>query len=52
MIESIFRTGKNYYRQVFIEEYKYVVKEKKVTEYITNETETSDDDSDKENSNE
>ena len=52
MMESIFRTGKKYYPQVFIEEYKYVVKEKKVTEYITNEIETSDDDSYKENSNE
>ena len=29
MIDSIFRTGKNYYPQVFLEERKYVVKEKK-----------------------
>ena len=30
LIDSIFRTGKNYYPQVFLEECKYVVKEKKV----------------------
>ena len=29
LINSVFRTGKNYYRQVFLGEYKYVVKEKK-----------------------
>ena len=28
-LDSIFRTGKNYYPQVFLEERKYVVKEKK-----------------------
>ena len=30
LIDSVFRTGKNYYLQVFLEECKYVVKEKKV----------------------
>ena len=35
LIDSVFRTGKNYYSQVFLEESKYVVKEKKVPEYIT-----------------
>ena len=28
LIDSVFRTGKNYYPQVFLEECKYVVKEK------------------------
>ena len=31
LIDSVFRTGNNYYPQVFLKEYKYVVKEKKVT---------------------
>ena len=35
LINFVFRTGKNYYPQMFLEECKYVVKEKKVTEYIT-----------------
>ena len=30
LIDSVFRTGKNYYPQVLLEECKYVVKEKKV----------------------
>ena len=46
-----FRTGKNYYPQVFLKECKYVVKEKKMLEYITDEIEISSDDSDAENSN-
>ena len=29
LIDSVFRTGKNYYPQVFLEESKYVVKEKR-----------------------
>ena len=29
LLDSVFRTGKNYYPQVFLEECKYVVKEKK-----------------------
>ena len=29
MIDSVFRTGKYYYPQVFLEECKYVIKEKK-----------------------
>ena len=52
LIDSVFRTGKNYYPQVFIEECKYVVKEKKMHEYITNDIEIFSDDSDKENSDE
>ena len=35
MIDSVFRIGKNYYAQVFLEECKFVVKVKKMTEYIT-----------------
>ena len=50
-----FRTGKNYYPQVFLEEYKYIVKEKKMPNYITDGIEISLDsdreDSDKEISN-
>ena len=51
----LFRTGKNYYPQVFLEEYKYIVKEKKMPNYITDGIEISSDsdreDSDKEISN-
>ena len=35
LIHSAFRTGKNYYPQVFVEECKCVIKEKKMREYIT-----------------
>ena len=56
MINSLFKTGKNYYPQVVLEECKYVVKEKKISEYITDEIEISSDsdrdDSDEEISNE
>ena len=34
LIDSVFRTGKNYYPWVFLEEYEYVLKEKKITKYI------------------
>ena len=37
LIDSVYRTAKNYYPQVFLEECKYVVKEKKMLEYITDE---------------
>ena len=52
MIDSVFRAGKNYYPQVFLEEYKYVDDEKKMPEYITADIEISSDDSDWEDSNE
>ena len=52
MINSVFRTGKNYYSEVFVEECKYVGKEKKMPEYITDDIEISSDDSDREDSNE
>ena len=48
LIDSVFRTGKNYYPQAFLEECKYIVKEIKITEEI----EMSSDDSDREDSNE
>ena len=37
LIESVFITGKNYYAEVFLEEYKYIVKQKecKMQEHIT-----------------
>ena len=52
MINPVFRTGKNCYPQE--EEWKYVVKEKKMPEYITDNTFSDSDreDSDKETSNE
>ena len=54
MIDSVFKTGKNYYPQVFSEECKYVSKEKKMPENIAHEIEISSDEenSDEENFNE
>ena len=52
MINSVFRTGNNYYPQVLLEECKHVGKEKKLPEYITDDIEIFSDDSDRENSNE
>ena len=46
-----FRTGKNYYLEVFLKECKYVVK-KKMPEYFTNDVKISSDDSDREDSDE
>ena len=42
-IGSVFRTGKNHYPQVFLEECKHVVKEKKIHDYIINDVEKSAD---------
>ena len=36
LIHSVLRTSSNYYPQVFLEECKYVVKEKKMPKYIIN----------------
>ena len=47
-VNSVFRTGKNYYPQVILEECKYVVKEKRIPKYITEGTEISFDESVKE----
>ena len=52
MIDSVFRISGNYYPQVFLEECKYVVKERNIYDYITDNIETSSDDSDREDSNE
>ena len=52
MIDSVFRIGKNYYPQVFLEKCKYVVKDKKIHKYITDDIEVSSDNSDKVDSNE
>ena len=49
MIHSVFRTGKDYYPEVFLEECKYVTKEKKIPKYIIDDIEISSD-SDQENS--
>ena len=43
MLDSIFRTGRNYYTQVFLEECKYVIKEKKISRYIIDDAEISSD---------
>ena len=51
LIDSVFRTGKDYYPQVFLEECKYVVKEKKIPNYIIDNVEISSD-SDRGNYNE
>ena len=51
MIDSVFRTGKNYYQQVHLEECKYVVKEKKMSKFITHDIEMSSN-SDREKSDE
>ena len=48
LINSVFRAGKNYCLKVLLEKCKYVVKEKKMHEYITD-IELSPDDSDEEN---
>ena len=57
LTDSISRTGKNYYFQVFFEKKcKYAVKEKNMSEYITHNIQISSDsdreDGDEENSNE
>ena len=45
-VDSIFRTGKNYSSQVILEESKYVVKEKKIHNCITDDMEISGSDED------
>ena len=51
LIDSAFRTDKKYYPQVFLEECKYVIKEKKIPKYIIDNAEISSD-SDRDNSDE
>ena len=48
-IDSVYRADKNYYPQVFLEECKYVVKEKMMPGYINVKIETSSDNSDEQN---
>ena len=43
LIDSVFRTGKNYYPQIFWEECKYVIKEEKIPKYINDDIEISSD---------
>ena len=45
-IDSVYRTNKNYYPQMFLEECKFAVKEKKMPEYITDDIGISYNDSD------
>ena len=47
MIDSVFKLSKNYYPEVFLEECKYIVKEKRISHYISDELEISSDDSEK-----
>ena len=49
LIDSIFRTGKNYYPQVLLKEPKYIAKENKATRHITVDLDISYDYSDEEN---
>ena len=55
LIDSAFRTSKNYYPQVISEECKYVVEEKKIPKYIIDNikicSDSDRDNSDEENSN-
>ena len=43
LIDSVYKKDKNYYPQVFFEECKYVVKEKKKSKFITDNMEISSD---------
>ena len=52
MIDSVYRKDKDYYRQVLLDECKYVVKERKMSKFITDDIEISSDDSNRENSDE
>ena len=41
LIDSVFKIGKNCYPKVFLKEFKYIVKEKGVTRYLTEDLEIS-----------
>ena len=47
LIDFVSRTGENYYPQLFLEECKFVVKEKKILEYMTDDIEIYSDDCDR-----
>ena len=49
LIDSALRAGSNYYPQVFLKEWKYLVKEKEMPKYIIDKIEISSD-SDREHS--
>ena len=49
LIDSVYRKDKDYYTKVFLEECKYIVKEKKMSKFFTDNIEISCDDSDREN---
>ena len=49
LIDSVIKMGKNYFSQIFLEECKYIVKERKMTTYITDDLEIYSDDSGEEN---
>ena len=46
LIDSSFKTGGNYYPQVFLEECKYFIKKKKINNYITEDVESYESDED------
>ena len=52
LIDSVFRAVENYYSQVFLDECKYVAKDKKMPEFITYDIKFFSDDSDQKDSNE
>ena len=52
LIDSVYRKDKDSYPKVFLEEYKYVVKEEKMSKFNTNNIEFSSGDADRENSDE
>ena len=52
MIGLVCRKDKDYYPHVFLEECKYVVKEKRTSKFIIVDIEISSDDSERENSDE
>ena len=39
LIDSVYKKDKNYYPQVFLEEFKYIIKEKKKSKFITDDIE-------------
>ena len=52
LIDSVYKKDKNYYPQLFLGKCKYVVQEKRMSIFISDNIEISSDDSDKEDSNE
>ena len=43
LIDSVFRTGENCYTQLFCKEYKYIVNEKRMPKYFTDDLKISSD---------